>query len=385
MYIKRSLESTVLEKLKSSGKGIVIYGARQVGKTSLVNRIISQLKLKTLTISGDQTRYHDIITSRDLSKIKNLVSPYELLFIDEAQRIKEIGLNLKIIFDNIPELKVIVTGSSALDLASKISEPLTGRIWSYKLYPLSQLELINQSSSTQVDFEIEDRLIFGSYPEIFSYHSYQDKQEYLRQLSDNYLYKDILEFSGIKNSIKIREILKLLAFQVGSQVSLNELSNKLDMSKDTLSRYIDLLEKSFVIFRLYGFSRNLRKEVVKKPKIYFYDLGIRNALVNNFNLLDTRNDLGALWENFLIIERMKSLAYTHRFASSYFWRTYTGAEIDYVEEMDGALHGYEFKWQKSNSRSQSSWILNYPESSFEVVNRSNYSNFIASSSATPRQ
>jgi hypothetical protein len=231
--------------------------------------LIGQLGYKTLTINGDQTRYIDIITSRDLEKISNLVSPYQLLFIDEAQRIPEIGINLKIIFDNLPKLRVIVTGSSALDLASQISEPLTGRIWTYKLYPISFLELASAQPSAELNNTLEERLIYGSYPEIFAYQSYQEKQEYLRELSNNYLYKDLLEFSGIKNSGKIREILKLLAFQIGSQVSLNEIANSLDMSKDTVAHYIDLLEKSFVIFRLYGFSRNLRKEIVKKPKIFF--------------------------------------------------------------------------------------------------------------------
>jgi len=384
MYYPRALENIVLNKLNTSNKGVVIYGSRQVGKTSLVNQIISILRLHTLTINGDQNQYLDIITSRDLNKIQNLVHPFKLLFIDEAQRIPEIGINLKIILDNLKDLKVIVTGSSALDLASKIDEPLTGRIWSYQLYPLSYLELSKIASPTQYDQTLEERLIFGAYPEIYSYSSYQDKQEYLRELSSNYLYKDLLEFSGIKNSSKIRDILKLLAFQVGSQVSLNELSNQLDLNKETVGHYLDLLEKSFVIFRLYGFSRNLRKEVVKKPKIYFYDLGVRNVFADNFNLLNSRNDLGSLWENYLIIERIKSLAYSRSFASSYFWRTYTGAEIDYLEEKDGALHGYEFKWSKNRSRSHLSWQTNYPGATFDLINHDNYHSFLTLPSNQPR-
>ncbi len=377
MYVPRELKQIILDKISSSSKGIVIYGSRQVGKTSLVNEIIKDLGLKTLIINGDQPRHLDIITSRDVAKLSNLLSPYNLLFIDEAQRIEEIGINLKIIFDQLPKLKVIVTGSSSLDLASKISEPLTGRIWSFQLYPLSYTELSSLSTEAEYNHSLDERLIYGSYPEIFSYDSYRDKQEYLRELGSNYLYKDLLEFSGIKNSHKIHDLLKLIAFQVGSQVSFNELSNKLDLGKDTVSHYIDLLEKSFIIFRLSGFSRNLRKEITKKPKIYFYDLGIRNIFVDNFNSIKDRNDLGALWENFLVVERMKSLAYKREFGSSYFWRTYTGAEIDYVEEKDGALHGYEFKWKESKTRSHLSWQSTYRDATFELINRDNYSGFLS--------
>lgn len=376
MYIHRELENEILDKLTNSNKGIVIYGARQVGKTSLVNHLITKLGLKTLIISGDQSKYMEIITSRDLDKLTRLVAGYQLLFIDEAQRISEIGINLKIILDNLPDLKVIVTGSAALDLASKISEPLTGRIWTYKLYPLSFFEMAKVQTYAELSSAMERRLIFGSYPEIFSYKSDHEVEEYLKEICDNYLYKDLLDFSGIKNSPKIREILKLLAFQIGSEVSFAEIANTLDIAKDTVSRYVDLLEKSFIIFRINGFSRNLRKEVTRKPKIYFYDLGIRNVFVNNFNLPDSRNDLGALWENFLIVERMKTLSHKHDASGTYFWRTHTGAEIDYLEERDGKLAGFEFKWKKNLRQANPSWKLHYPTASFEVINRENYWDFI---------
>lgn len=379
MYLPRSLESTIQDKLTSSNKGIVLYGPRQVGKTTLITKLLSQLDYRTLTINGDQTKYLDVFSSRDLAKLKGLISTYQLLFIDEAQRIPEIGLNLKIILDNFPHLKVIVTGSSALDLASKISEPLTGRIWTYRLYPLSFLELSDTNSPAELTDSLEERLIYGSYPEIFSYPSYQAKQEYLRTIADNYLYRDLLEFSGIKNSGKIKELLKLLAFQIGSQVSFNELGNSLDLNKSTIAHYIDLLEKSFIIFRLGGFSRNLRKEVIKKPKIFFYDLGIRNVFADNFNLLNNRQDQGGLWENFLIIERIKTLAYSGEYASNYFWRTYTGAELDYLEEKDGTLTGYEFKWRKNSPYHTHPFQEYYPGSEYSLINRDNYLSFLSAS------
>lgn len=377
MLIPRSLKPTIIQKLKSSPKGIVVYGARQVGKTTLVNEILAELKLKTLTINGDQSLFLDILSSRDLNKIKSLIEGYEMLFIDEAQRIPEIGLALKIILDNLPSLKVLVTGSSSLDLASKISEPLTGRVWTYRLYPISFFELSKNQNKAELDSSLEERMIFGSYPEIFSINGEFQKREYLQTLSDAYLYRDLIEFGDIKNSSKIRDMLKLLSFQIGSQVSLSEVGVSLGMSKDTVSRYIDLLEKSNIIFRLKGLSRNLRKEVVKMDKIFFYDLGIRNILIDNLKQIKDRNDIGQLWENFLIIERMKTLSYKQEYGSIYFWRTYTGAELDYVEERDGGFWGYEFKYSGKRSRSVKSWIKAYPESKYQFINQDNYLDFIS--------
>lgn len=376
MIIARKLTSTVIDKIKTSNKGVVIYGARQVGKTTLSNEVISKLGLKTITINGDQSRFIDIISSRDLAKIQSMVAGYELLFVDEAQRIPEIGINLKIILDNIPSLKVIVTGSSSLDLASKISEPLTGRVWNYHLYPISFFELSSLFNLAELNDILEDRLVYGSYPELFSFTGETRKKEYLQNLSDAYLYRDLIEFGEIKNSSKIRDLLKLLAFQIGSEVSLTELGNSLDMSKDTVSRYIDLLEKSFIVFRLKGFSRNLRKEVSKMDKVFFYDLGVRNILIDNLKPLKDRSDVGQLWENFLIIERMKMLAYKQNYVSTYFWRTHTGAELDYVEENEGLLRGFEFKWGDKIAKVPTSWINNYPNSSFQGINRNNYLDFI---------
>lgn len=278
--------------------------------------------------------------------------------------------------DRIPTVKVLVTGSSSLDLASKISEPLTGRTWNYYLYPISYSELSTQNNPIELSNLLEERLIYGSYPEIFSITGENQKKEYLENLTNAYLYRDLVEFGGIKNSPKIRDLLKLLAFQIGSEVSLTELGTTLGMGKDTVSRYINLLERSFVVFRLSGFSRNLRKEVSKMDKIYFYDLGIRNNLIDNLKYLKDRNDVGQLWENFLITERIKRNSYKQLSSSRYFWRTHTGSELDYVEESNGRLSGFEFKWGKKQAKLPEGWKANYPNSTFKSINSENYLNFV---------
>jgi len=376
MNIPRTLTETVINRLKSSEKGIIIYGARQVGKTTLVNNVINNLGLKTLSINADQGRYLDIFSGRDLNRIKNLVEGYEMLFIDEAQRIPEIGINLKIILDNLKNLKVVVTGSSSLDLASKISEPLTGRVWTYRLYPISYFELVTFKNTFELNEQLEERLIYGSYPEIFSMTGDNNRREYLQNLTDAYLYKDLLELGEVRNSGKIRDLLKLLAFQIGSEVSLTELGTSLGMGKETVTRYIEYLEKSYVLFRLKGFSRNLRKEVTKMDKIFFYDLGIRNMLIDNLKPLKERNDVGQLWENFLISERIKYLAYSQNYATNYFWRVYTGAELDYVEDRDGKLEGFEFKFGQKIAKAPKGWRATYPKAGFKSINRENYLEFV---------
>lgn len=377
MKIKRLLEDEILKQLDSSFKGVVIYGPRQAGKTTLVNDLLAKRSWKTLVLNGDRRGdWWDIITSRELPKIKLLLYGYQVLFIDEAQRIPEIGLSLKIILDEFPSLKVIVTGSSSLDLASKISEPLTGRIFTHKLYPISFAELNKILTPFTLQENLEERMIFGSFPEVFSLQGAFAKTEYLVNLTDNYLYKDLLEFSGIRNSNKIRDLLKLLAFQIGSQVSLSELGNSLDLSRNTVDRYIDLLEKSYVIFRLSGFSRNLRKEVSKMDKIYFYDTGVRNTIIGNLNFLNNRDDAGKLWENFLMIERIKRQKYAHKLYSYYYWRLSSGAEIDLVEEEGGQLHGFEFKYTKKIKRPPKSWLASYPTATFKSINKDNYLDFV---------
>lgn len=376
MKIPRVLLNPIIEKLKNTDKIVILYGARQVGKTTLVNDIVNILGLKTLSVNADQTKYIDILSSRDLEKMQSFVSGYELLFLDEAQRIPDIGINLKILADGAPKLKIIATGSSSFDLANKVSEPLTGRTWNYNLYPISFYELKSLFNDFELNNNLEKMLIYGCYPEVVTTVNFNDKQALLEKISAAYLYKDAIELTTIKHANKIKDLLKLIAFQIGSEVSIAELSNSLKLSHDAVERYIDLMEKSFIIFRLKGFSRNLRKEVNKMDKIFFYDLGIRNAVIDNFKSLKDRNDIGQLWENFLIIERKKKLAYTETRASPYFWRTYTGAELDYIEEREGKLFGYEFKYGAVKARAPHTWLKEYKNSNFELINRDNYLSFI---------
>ena len=377
MHIERWIKQDIQKKLflNKNRKIIILYGARQVGKTCLVMEILKGVKEKVLILKGDEEKTARVFSSRNLEKMKSVVSGYKVLFIDEAQKIPNIGLNLKILYDSVPDLKIIVTGSSAFELASSIHEPLTGRNWTYQLHPIAFCEMEAYWNTYEMKQKLESHLIFGTYPETFSLENSSEKQEYLHSLSRDYLYKDIFELEGVKNSHKIKKLLLLLAFQVGAEVSLTELGKKLEMNKKTVERYIDLLEKFFVIFTLNGFNRNLRKEVTQKPKVYFYDLGIRNAIVNNFNLLEDRNDIGLLWENFIITERLKYNAYRKKVVSSYFWRTYTGAELDYVEEHSGTLNGYEIKWQKS-IKPPKLWVDSY-QGKYTCINTDNFLNFIS--------
>lgn len=377
MLIPRALFNVLLSHIESSEKGILLYGPRQIGKTTIVQQLIQKISKKTLLINGDeQSAAVDALVSRERIQIDNLLSDNEVIVVDEAQRIPEIGLALKIIRDTHPSVRVIATGSSSLDLASKVSEPLTGRVFSWHLLPISQGELRLIHTPIELLENLEERLIFGSYPEIFTLKGANTKEKYLRGVINSYLYKDMLEFGDIKNTPSIVKLLKLLAYQIGSQVSINELSTKLELARGTVDRYIFLLERSFVIFRLPGFSRNMRKEMTRMDKIYFYDIGIRNALIGNFNQLENRNDAGQLWENFLMVERMKRMEYAEKIYSHAFWRLSSGAELDLVEDVDGKLHGFEFKFSKKTPRAPASWLQAYPEATYEVVNRDNWMDFV---------
>lgn len=375
MNLPRLLAKNITERLLSLNKVVVIYGARQTGKTTLAKQVITELKLKTLSINADQVKYIDVISSRDLNQIRALTDGYQLLFIDEAQRIPEIGINLKIIKDELPELKVLVTGSSSLNLSKGISESLAGRKFVYQLFPFSIEELSIIYNRFELNEKLGELLIYGAYPEVFTTTNANIKKELLFEIGESYLYKDIFDLSGLKHPFKLRDLLKLLAYQVGSQVSIHELSQNLRINQETVERYIRLLEQSFIIFRLSGFSRNLRKEVSKQDKFYFYDLGIRNMLIEDFKPLTFRNDKGELWENFLFIERQKHLHYNNIKLSTYYWRTYTGAELDYVEELESRLYGFEFKFNKKKGRNPKSWQETY-NGSYEIINQDNYFNFI---------
>ena len=376
--IPRFLEHTLRDRLLQSGKVLILYGARQVGKTTLVKKIISNLEGRVLEINADRQPFSESLSSRDFEKLKGLVSGYQFVFIDEAQRIPDIGINLKILHDNLPDMKIIVTGSSSLDLANRIKEPLTGRTWTYRLYPFSVSEWQNYEhlNTLEIQMKLEEWMRFGMYPEIHQFENFKDKRQYLEELTGAYLYKDILALANIRYPEKLRQLLKLLAFQIGSEVSIHELAISLQVNRETVINYIDLLEKAFVIFKLSGFSRNLRKEVTSMDKIYFYDLGVRNALIENFNPLDSREDTGSMWENFLLVERRKKMEYERIFANTYFWRTYSGAELDYIEERDGNLYGFEFKWKPKKGKAPATWLETYQNASYQLINRESFASFI---------
>jgi uncharacterized protein len=376
MLIDRHITDSIQKKLLKGNKIVVLYGARQLGKTTICKQIIAATGLKTFEVNADQAKYVDVLSSRDVNRIQSMTEGYQLLFIDEAQRIPNLGINLKIIKDELPNLKVLVTGSSSLTIAQSISEPLTGRKVVFHLYPVSLREIGKKMNTFETLEYLNELLIYGAYPEVITTKNIADKREILHEIYSSYLFKDILEMANIQYPSKLRDLVKLLAFQVGSEVSVNELSNALSINRETVERYIYFLEKSFVIYRLGGYSNNLRKEVSKQNKFYFYDLGVRNSAIENFNYTDQRVDLGNLWENFVINERMKYIQYNRIPASSYFWRTYTGAELDYIEYRDAKLYGYEIKLTKKVAKAPLSFMEAYPDAEYHFVNKDNLLDFI---------
>mgnify|MGYP001212138237 CR=1 FL=1 len=375
MYIvQKQLEN--LKKLIQPGKVVVIYGARRTGKTTLINEFLKGASGENLLVSGEDITVSSYLSSQSIEKLAAFVGQATLLIIDEAQKIPNIGINLKLIVDHIPGVRVVVSGSSSFDLARSTGEPLTGRKYTLRLYPLAQMEICQIEKIHQTDANLEGRLIYGSYPEVVLMRDNTGRQKYLQEIVSSYLYKDILELDGIRHSGKIIRLLQLLAFQIGKEVSYSELGGALSMSKNTVERYLDLLEKAFVLQKLSGFSRNLRNEIKKNSRYYFLDNGVRNALINNFNPLEQRNDAGELWENYLVLERMKKQEYLNVAANNYFWRTHTQQEIDFVEEREGRLFAYEIKWSKTKSSPPALWRKTYPDSSFASVHRENYLDFI---------
>ncbi len=365
-----------LEQFLKPGKALIIYGPRQVGKTTLINSFLNKTKYKYRLESGEDIRLQQLFSLNDISKLKEFIYGYQLLVIDEAQNIKNIGLALKLMVDHIPDLRIIATGSSSFELAGQVGEPLTGRKITLTLYPIAQLELMEQYNLYDLKNNLEDYLVFGLYPEVLTAHSKDEKKRLLNDLSGSYMFKDILELDRIKSSKLLLDLLRLLAFQIGNEVSLSELGKQLGIDAKTIKRYIDLFEKSFIIFNLRGYSRNLRKEITKKSKYFFYDLGLRNAVISNFNSLEIRNDVGMLWENFLIIERIKKRAYKQIYGNPYFWRTWTQKEVDLIEERDGKLFGYEFKWKDKKVKPPKEFLETYKEATFTVINPSNFQDFI---------
>lgn len=375
--IERSIAKHLLQNLKPN-KVLLLLGPRRVGKTSLVKTILANLaNEKVLQLNGEDMATSAVLKQRTVENYKRLLGNYTLLIIDEAQKIDDIGPILKLMVDEIAGIKILVTGSSMFDLSNKLGEPLTGRKITLQLFPFAQMEYQSIENLVQTKANLEERLIYGSYPELLQYNNHQEKANYLNELLNDYLLKDILALDGVRNASKMLDLLKLIAFQVGSEVSLDELGKQLGMSKNTVERYLDLLTKVFVIFKLQGFSRNLRSEIVKSNKWYFYDNGIRNALIANFSPLSMRSDAGILWENYCLYERIKHQKYKHIHANNYFWRTYQQQEIDWIEDRGGKLFAYEMKWNSIKKvKAPSSWINAYPDATFEVINPENYLDWI---------
>jgi len=371
--IGRVLEKAIIEK-SGTGKAIIIIGARQTGKTTLLSSIFKG-DADTLWLDADEADVKAMFENPTSARLRALFAGKKTVIIDEAQRIMNIGIKLKLITDHIPEIQLVATGSSAFELANEINEPLTGRKWEFKLYPLSFSEMVKHHGLLEEIRLLNHRLVFGSYPDVVT--NQGSEKEILRQLTDSYLFKDILMWERIKKPEKLVNLLQLLSFQIGNEVSYNELAKNLGVDNQTVEKYIQLLEQTFVIFRLGAFSRNLRKEVKRTRKIYFYDNGIRNSLISNFNPPELRGDIGALWENYIISERIKHNHYNNIWANIYFWRTQDQQEIDYIEERDGALHTFEIKWNPGEkARLSKSFSTAYSNVSFEVINPGNFESFL---------
>ena len=340
-----------LDTYLKPGKALIIYGPRQVGKTTLVKDFINTSNYKYRYDSGENILVKEVLSSANFNLLADYVRGYELIVIDEAQKVPCIGSALKILVDTFPDLKIIATGSSSFELAGQVGEPLTGRKNTISLFPISQIELSNYQNPFELNGNLEDYLIYGSYPEVIATPDKAGKVEILNELTGSYLLKDVFEFERIRNSQTVFNLLRLLAFQLGNEVSFTELSKHLGIDNKTVARYIDLLEKAFVIIGLGGYSRNLRNEIVKKKKYYFYDVGLRNALIANFNSLSMRNDIGQIWENFLLVERFKKQAYRKIYCNNYFWRTWDQKEIDFIEEKEGKLFAFARKYGKKDCNS----------------------------------
>jgi len=376
MY-SRIIQKQIQESLFQN-KIVILYGPRQVGKTTLAKEILKKNNhLQTAYYLCESPDVEDALANKTAKQMKNFFGEKtELIVLDEAQSVPNIGRSLKLLIDTYPNLQLIVTGSSSFDLANALNEPLTGRYVDFFLYPLSVLELQTEFNEWETKNALNKTLVTGLYPEVFV--SGQGKnQQILNRITDSYLFKDILKLENVKSPSKLKKLLQALAFQVGNEVSLNELGNLVDLDKNTVARYLDILQKAFIIVQLPAFSRNMRKEISKNNKIYFYDLGIRNSLIQNFNPLELRNDVGALWENFLIIERMKRNEYQQISSNNYFWRNYSQQEIDFIEESGGMLNCFEFKWNdRKKAKLPNSFKEAYPNHTFEVINQDNWLEFV---------
>lgn len=365
-----------LNKYLKPKEVLIIYGPRRVGKTVLLENFLAKTHLKYKLENGGDLGIQEILSSQRSDILSQYAQGYELIVIDEAQYIPDIGKSLKLLIETVPNIKVIATGSASFDLSNKMGEPLTGRSTTLTLYPVAQLELLNQMNQFELSQKKEEYLIYGSYPKVLTMKSFEEKAQNLRSLVDSYLLKDILDLEDVKGSKVLLDLLRLLAFQISNEVSLSELAQNLPIDPKTVARYLDLLEKSFVLINIRGYSKNLRKEISSKSKYYFYDNGIRNAVINNFNPLNLRDDKGKLWENFLVVERLKKQTYRSILANNYFWRTWDQKEVDFVEEREGKLFGYEFKYSPTKDRIPQDFIKTYPNSELSIINSENYLDFI---------
>jgi len=372
-----------LERLVRPGKVVVVYGPRRVGKTTLVERFAEGCE-DPLLVSGEDIVVREYLESESIAKLRSFVGSRQTLIVDEAQYVRNIGLNLKLLVDHVPGLRVVATGSSSFDLANRTGEPLTGRKFTLLMFPLAQLEIGATEALHETQAALDTRLIYGSYPEVVLSGSNEDRELILRELVSSYLFKDILQLEDVRHSDKLSRLLQLLAFQIGKDVSVSELGAQLGLSKNTIDRYLDLLEKVFVIYSRRGFSRNLRKEVSKSRRYYFVDNGVRNSLISNFNPPTLRDDTGALWENYAVTERMKANLYSGRAVQSYFWRTYQKQEIDLVEDSAGRLAAFEMKWAPHRRTTPpTAWRKAYPDASFDVIHRDSYLPFVMGAEGEP--
>lgn len=376
IFLVREIAENISRKLQPN-KVVILSGARRVGKTVLVNELLSKVKKPVMVLNGEDINVHDRLANRTIENYRQVLGSVKLLYIDEAQKIPEIGQKLKLMIDEIPELKIIVSGSSSFDLNRDAGEPLTGRKYSFNLYAFSEREYNQVENNISKLDKVRDRMIFGNYPELLNLPDREDRIDYLNEMVSSYLLKDILAYENIKNSQKIFNLLRLIAFQLGGEVSMQELGQQLSISKNTVEKYLDLLCKVYILQRVEGFSRNLRKEITKNSRWYFLDNGIRNAVIANFNPIESRNDVGQLWENYMISERIKYLEYKKIPSNTYFWRTYDQQEIDWVEEREGSLFGYEFKWKESKTKTPSQWKKTYPDAAFKVIHMHNFEDWLS--------
>jgi uncharacterized protein len=375
MEVNRIYETLIPAKLKPN-KVLVLLGARRVGKTQLINKILKNTTEKFIFLNGDDVETHAVLEIQSTANFKRMLGDIKLLVIDEAQEILNIGKKLKLMVDTIPDLKILITGSSAFEINNQIGEPLVGRMTTLNLYPIAQLEFSQTENYLETRNNLEERLVFGSYPEVSQLINRDEKISYLKEIVNTHLLRDILAFEGIKKRDKIIALLQIVAFRTGSELSLESIGRELQISKNTVEKYLDLFSKVFIIYSVTGFSRNRDNEITKMKKWYFVDNGIRNAIINSFNGLNMRQDVGNLWENYLNSERIKSLEYKQIFVSHYFWRTHTKQEIDRIEEQNNSIAAFEYKWGKVKTKIPTEFAKSYPEANFTIINQDNYLDFI---------